>query len=404
MVSSKGILLTGLVIAIAGILINYFSSMAGVITLHTGQTSRLSASSDTDTTSSDHKTDLDLILTLDSLTIHPYHPDYVIEVRQRDTTIMKDIPIIGLPPSKIIDYFSLTPMKIRKIGKTDLRFRLKNFFPDFAFEYTYPDHSDTIKPKAPGIILELKTKGGPQVVTLRSNHSKSYKLDDVVKLGASLEFYWDLPLDSIAKFSANNDTTTKRIVFAGATGKMYFLFNGKMDERPFKEKFFYGIPNQDSAGFTILHCFPDIAYMNAVPSSKSDVLVNPVAQVEIWKLGGRGHEAYIYPETNGRKGGEFPIPDSDYMLSLGIDQEKVVQNCDCIFSIKNQAGDVLKTLALHAGIPGSFHGYKFKTVACNTELQNDVTIKVTRHPGNIIILIGVLLSLAAIGLLYVKKS
>lgn len=393
----------GLAVLLAGLLANYFCSLEGKVNLQAGRSSTLSVADGPDSTSGDQHTGLDLILRLDSLTIHPHTEEYEVLLHKRDTSVSKNLNQTELTSYKVIGQYSLKPMRIRKIEKTDLRFRLKEFFPDFTFEYSYPENRDSIDAKAPGITLELNIDEEPTVVTLREDLPNRNKLDDVVNFGSSLAFYWDIPYDSIKSFSKEVLLNGNKIVFSGSNQKVYFLFNEGIEEQVLKEHTYYKIPGREGIGFTILYCFPDMAYLKAVPSSKSAELLNPVANMEIWKIGEGAREAFIYPEKKGRNGGNFFIPDSDYMLSLGISPQDAIKSCDCIISLQNKDGEILKSLTLRSGNSKSFHGYLFKPLACSSELQDEVMVKITHHPGNKLILFGVLLFVAYVCLMFINK-
>ncbi len=93
---------------------------------------------------------------------------------------------------------------------------------------------------------------------------------------------------------------------------------------PLEKDRFYGIPGKDSIGFTILQCFPDVKLLKAVPSSKSDKLNNPVAKVEVWKLGGNAQEIFLYPNSALRHGGDWRVPGTNLLLSLSLSHEQVL--------------------------------------------------------------------------------
>ena len=186
--SSTGLLKPTWLFIIAAILIgsgwsiNYFFAREGVLRLEAGKAKTLvtdAAVPKDDTTTSK---DLGFIITLDSLSIRKHTPEFEIKLWKRDSMPANPHAQQVSAPKVLVGAFPLEPMKINKIEDTDLRFRLKAFYPNFEFAYEYPADRDTIKPKAPGITLELKTKEGTPIVTLRSDQPGKHTVGDIVSL------------------------------------------------------------------------------------------------------------------------------------------------------------------------------------------------------------------------------
>ena len=387
----KGFLIAGVVILLTGLGFNYFLGRSGEIQLVSGKKTNLSVADPSATDSVTTTDDLGLIITLDSVKMESYTPAFEIKLLKKDTVSVHTDYQQGATFSTI-GVYPMEQMKIRSIEKSDLRFRLKDFYPNFEFAYQYPDSRDTIEPKAPGITLELKTKEGKPIVTLRADQPGKNVLGDIVSLGASLNFYWDITRDSVDIIAMHKENGKDKVVFSGADSVIYFLLQDTIIQQPLKENDFYTIPGHDSSGFTILYCFPDIAYLKAVPSSKGTELLNPVAHVEIWNEGGSARDAFLYPETRTRKGGDFAIPNTDYKLGLSTDKEQKMEHCTCSLSIQKDSSQAPVSLTFLAGHSGRYHNYSFRPVDCTEGHPASVIIGVTYQPGRSLVIIGIILS------------
>lgn len=401
-ISPRGLFLGGLLFLIVGICSNYFFGSRDELILEVGKWNSPLSENHLSEAPEQKKENPGFVFTLDSLKVQPHTPVYELKLWKRDTASPQSQ--YGVHSKKLIGDFSLELMKIRKVEKTDLYFRLKDFYPNFEFAYEYPSDRDSIKPLAPGITLELKTTEGTSIVTLLSDQPKKQTLGDIVSLGAPLTFYWVISSDSIRALARVQEKSLNKIVFSGSENKVFFILNGVINEQPLIEKTFYKMPGKDTIGFTIIHCFPDAAFLKAVPSSRGTELRNPVAHVEIWKLGEGSHDAFVYPETNVRKGGQFEIPGSLYSLGLGLDQEKMVKYCDCNISFKKEGSNKVEKRSFVSGNRKTFHGYQFKLMECTEEFPGKVKMQVIRNPGKNLVIIGLTLGVVALLLQWKGKK
>jgi len=347
--------------------------------------------------------DLGFVTQLDSLQLKTISPKYELQVREVNEGFSQEIHTNILPPSRLTAAFPLSQMKIRKIGDTEFRFRLKQFYPDFDFQYSYPENRDTIPPRAPGITMNLKTTGKEEVVTLLSNQPKLHRLDDVVHFGCSLEYFWTFSKDSLTQLNSDSGKIDNKIVFAGKDKKIYFHFNGKMDSAALAVNHFYPIPGKDSIGFTILQCFPDVKLLKAVPYSKSEKLDNPVAEVEVWKLGGGAQNVYVYPNAAGRHGGEWRVPGSDLLLTADISHEDLVDACTCVVSINDSIRQVKVTKVLNGHQVISYRGNNIQLSECGRD-GLWANLEVWRAPGHYFKIAGAFLTLGALFMLAVRPG
>ncbi len=387
----------------AGWGINYFFAEEGILRLEAGKAKTLVTGGAANKDQQPSSKDLGFIITLDSLEIRTHTPEFEIKLWKSDTMPANPHAPQNTGPKELIGTFLPEPMKINKIDDTDLRFRLKAFYPNFEFAYEYPADRDTIKPKAPGITLELKTKEGTPIVTLRSDQPGKHTVGDIVSLGASLVYYYELPSDSLQAKAFDPLTPGDKILFSGADNKVFFVIDGLIEEKKLEEKMFYTMPDQDSVGFTILYSFPDAALLQAVPSSRGTEVLNPVAHVEIWKEGEGYRDAFIYPETRSRISGGFDIPGSLYKLGMGTVKESEIKYCDCMVSIQEDSTHAPVSLAFLAGKSQNYRGYRFSPTECLNGSPEILAIQISRKPGKTLLLLGFILAGIALILLFVKK-
>ncbi len=343
-----------------------------------------------------HSADLGYKVILDSVSVRPHTPQFELKLWKRDSMPANPHAPAASTSKTLIQAYPLEPMKIQTVEETDMRFRLKEFYPDFTFAYDYPAARDTIEAKAPGITLQLKTKEGTPIVTLLKEKPGPRRLDDIVSLGAALDFYWSFPEDSLRALAGAGSLTGNKIVFHGEAKKIFFILDGILTEQPLTEKSFYAMPGQDSVGFTILFCFPDAAYLKAVPATKGSEILNPVAHVEVWKEGGPAQDAFVYPESSVRKGGDFTIPQSGYKIGMDVVHAKSLPYCDCSLSIQTDTTIAPEKIAFTSGKSRRYHGYLFTPLECRASTTGMVTMQVTKSPGRILIISGFVLVAFAI--------
>lgn len=404
LLNPKVLLLIGVIALLAGYGLNYFQAQKGLIRLETGKENTLVTNQDTTEGGASAATGPGFAITLDSLNITPHTSAYQIKLMKRDSATFDHASMGNNIPSTLVGLYPLEPMKNTVVDQTEYRFRLKEFYPNFEFAYEYPANRDSIQPKAPGITLELMTKEGTPIVTLHTKLPNKNKLADLVSLGASLAFYWEIPMDSVRAIAADRTKPGNKVVFSGADRRVFFIVNDSIAEQPLTEKSFYKIPGQDSAGFTIIYCFPDMALLKAVPSTRGTELLNPVAHVEIWKEGQGAQDAFVYPESSGRKGGEFEIPGSGYLIGLGIDQEKEVKYCDCKLSIREDGNETAEIVSITSGKSARYKGYSLRPVECRMGHPGKVILEIQKKPGRILMISGVLLAVFAIFLMFLRRK
>ncbi len=391
------ILFVSLGLAVAGIAINYQKGFQRHLFLVAGAPEDMTQwSADQDSTIHPHVRKI-TTLQLDSLSIAAHRPNYMLQIWEADsanTGLHRRLP----SGWHFIDEFPLEEMKIRAVPGTDFRFRLSAFYPDFYFSYSYPENTDTIPPRSPGITLDLHTDSGEQIVTLRSDQPARNKLGDVLNLGVVFEFYWEIPPDTLLRIGRGLNVHQHRILFSGKERLLYDLSGDTLQSRELGKDVFYGIPGKQDAGFTIVELFPDIAYLKATPASRGDSVLNPVAKVDVWKVGERYREVFLYPDQNGLRAGDYALPGLPLRIALGLSERDALHHCRCTLGLSNSNGDKLRSMPLMDGNTGRVNGYLLRLTGCRGFPVKEARITVTRKPGRTLMILAILLALIATGL------
>ena len=337
----KWLVLAGIMLLIAGFLLDLLLGKTGNVHLVLGMPSNPTLFS-RDLQKSDAISRSVVNLKIDSIQVEKDQPGYELQVREIDQEFSQSVHANMNPPSHLLAGFPLSPMKIQKVADTEFRFRLKQFYPDFTFNYNYPENRDTIPPNAPGITLNLITPDKEDVVTLRSDKPNLRKLDDVVGLGCGIYFFWTLSQDSVQQALSDTALDANKILLVGKDKKVYWFFDGKLDSTSLENKY-YAIPGRQGIGFTVLQVFPDARWLKAEPGTKSDQLLNPVAEVEVWKLGEGAQTLFLYPNAGGRHGGEWKVPGKSMVLTCAVDHKMVVDACQCKLNVHDTVQHVMAT-------------------------------------------------------------
>ncbi|MBK8490616.1 MAG: cytochrome c biogenesis protein ResB [Saprospirales bacterium] len=384
------------ILILAGFWIDYYYGFRGIIQLETGQRTNIVKVYEGSTSYIRDSIDLDFQLQLDAFEFEKHDPDYRLQVWRNNMDReprekQNEAPSQNMVP-ELIASFPLTMDKIRDIYGTDLHFRMSDFYPNFQFVYSYPEGKDTIAPADPGIFLEMKTPLGETVVQLRSNVEGKNKIVDMTHLGASIEFYWELPedvrLDLLRKTAASQEPDTNRIIIVGASEQVFFLTDGELREEKLESDRVYPLPHREDSGFSMMLLFPDATYLVAAPGSKGEELLNPVAKVDVWATGWDAYqEAYIYP-NKGKRGGVYSIPGSNYLLAMESFKDKETKYWKSTVSIVDENDQVAKTQAIMVNKPMLARGYRFYQTDYDPENPNYSGIGVSHEPGLYVIYLG----------------
>ena len=401
-------------LVLAGFWVDYFYGFRGIIQLETGQNTRLVRIFEGSTNTIVDSMELAFDLQLDAFESEKHDPDYRMQIWRnvdvpQSETIHNQGPSTDMRP-EIVASVPLEMGKVNHIYGTEFYFRLSDFFPNFQFDYTYPENADTIEAREPGIFLEMKTSLGETVLQMRSNDPKHNKLEDYTHLGSSLEFYWDLPEElSQGLFKKTVERTEEevdRVVIVGAEEKVYYLVDGDLTVEKLEKDRYYPFPNKENSGFSLMLLFPDAAYLGAEPASKGDELLNPVAMVDVWGKDWKTYqEAYIYPSGGSLKGGIFSIPGSPYFLALESLKSRETKYWKSTVSVLDEEGQVVKTDEIKVNGPMLHQGYRFYQTDFDPRNPNYSGIGVSHEPGLYIIYFGfVVLAVGCFLLFYHRRK
>lgn len=339
---------------------------------------------------------------LDSLQVRPVQPDYTLQVWKADTAATANHPGNVRSLVELVEQFPLDTMKIRRVGDSDFRFRLVEYYPDFAFAYRYDAGKDTVPPRAPGITLDVVTAEGTGVATLRTDQPGKDKLDDVLGLGCELGYAWYFSRDSLEQAIQTLDQPVDKVLFSGRDERIYYLMDGRLSQDTLTDGQYYPIPGRPDLGFTVVAAFPDARYLKAVPASRSREPVKPVGRVEVWRKGGGAQEIFLYPNTQGRKGGDFGVPGTGYQLQLGISPGEVLANSTLHIGTGSGDPDDRRALIFSGGRGQIHRGLFWKPVSVSTDYPNSAVLRVrplsglwTATAGMALVLLAMALRLAA---------
>lgn len=399
----------GPIVILAGFWADYFLGYRGIIKLEEGNDSKvvqLYAGSNQPADS----VELAFRIRLDNFEFEKHDPDYRIQIWKRDTVghpvaISNEMGMENRNQPEIIASLAPEPMKIRHIYGTDIYFRIREMFPNFTFKYVYPELTEGMEAKDPGIQMEVKTTEGDGTLQLLVNNPRRSKIMDESLFGGWVECYWDIPEEVQEKISQPAKAgEINRIILACKDRKVYFLFNGEVMEEALEENRFYQVPGMDDIGFEPLYIFPDASLMQAVPATIDENMENPVAWVEIWRAGQQGKDAYIYPGSEVRKSGTFNIPGSPFMLAFESFKDRETKYYKSDLSVLDDNGQVLKQEEIRVNEPMFYGGHRFYQTDYDPKNPVYSGIGVTYNPGLTLIYAGFYLLVAGIAwMFYFKK-
>ena len=313
------------VLILMGFWVDYFYGFRGIIKLEKGNSADIVQLYQNNSGYLQDSTQLSFKIQLDHFEFENYAPDYRIQLWKTSTPQMNPhglpmVSSVAQTPPEIIASFPLQEKKTRQIYNTDIKFWMLEFYPDFEFHYTYPEITDSILPRNPGILFNIQTSLGEGVLQLSSNEENRNKFIDP-NIGW-LEYHWELPENALEtseeiKTGHSGWASSNKVVFAGKENKIYFVNDNGVTSTTLEKGKFYSLSDSLEQGFTVLQSFPDAAYLSAIPANKSDELENPVAKVQIWSESWPNYEeAYLYP-SRVNKSGIFMIPGKlQYFLAL----------------------------------------------------------------------------------------
>ncbi|MCB0594558.1 MAG: cytochrome c biogenesis protein ResB [Lewinellaceae bacterium] len=382
------------IIILLGFWVDYFYGFRGIIQLETGQSANIAKVYQGSTSYIGDSTEIPFRIRLDHFEFEKHDPDYRLQVWRNDaephaqaTADGHGQKINGTP--EIIASMPLKEAKIRHIYGTDVYFRLNEFYPNFTFEYTYPEVNNEVEPKDPGVLLNLKTPFGQADVNLFSNRPGRNTIVDEQHMGGWLEFYWEAPEELAQAIKGQPDAKwagVNRTILVGVEKQIYYLVEGELSNEPLKAGQFYPFPNRKEIGFTMKYLYPDAAFLLSTPVSDGEELLNPVAKVEVWHKGGTSQESFLYP--GGRKGGTFQIEGTDYFLALESFKDMETKYYRSEISVLGEKDEVLKSQSIIVNEPMLYGGYRFYQSDYNPDNPNYSGIGISHEPGLYVIYFG----------------
>lgn len=382
------------IVILLGFWVDYFYGFRGIIQLETGQSSNIAKVYKGNSSYIGDSAAIPFRIRLDHFEFQKHEPDYRIQIWRSDTEPHAQ-PAAGAHGQQmsgkpeIIASMALKEGKIRHIYGTDIYFRLNEFYPNFTFEYTYPEVNDTVEAKDPGVLLNLKTPFGQADVNLYSNRPGRNTIADEQHLGGWLEFYWEAPEQLARAISGKPDpkwAEANRTILVGTEKMIYYWVEGELGSEPLKPGQFYSFPNRKEIGFTMKYLYPDAAYLLSTPTSDGEELLNPVAKVEVWRKGGSSQEAFLYP--GGRRGGVFPIEGAGYFLALESFKDMETKYYRSELSVLGENDEVLKRQSVVVNEPMLYGGYRFYQSDYNPDNPNYSGIGISHEPGLYVIYFG----------------
>lgn len=399
----RWLVLAGIMLFLAGLLFDILAGKSGNAHLVLGIPVKPTLSSMYGSKKDSLPEQVAFTLETDSIHVNKIPSVFELQVREIKQEFSNSVHTSIVPPSSLIKSYALVPMKIHKIEGTDYRFRLKQFYPDFTFHYSYPENKDTIPPRAPGITINLVNAGKEDVVTLRSDKPNLRKLDDVAGLGYVLEFFWTISQDSLYVIMKDTAVHGNKIVFAGKDQKIYWLTEDRVDSMKMENKF-YPVPGKEGVGFTILQYFPDVHWLKAEPATRSEKIENPVAQVEIWKLGEGAQNLFLYPNEGDRHGGEWRVPGKNWILTCNADHKMLVDACHCKVNYNDTLREVMTTKAIQGPQVLSIGKMNMELTECDPAGMW-VNMRIWTSPGHYFKWTGLVMALASfLGLWFQGKK
>lgn len=383
------------IIILLGFWVDYFYGFRGIIQLETGQSTNIAKVYQGNTSYVGDSIAIPFRIRLDHFEFEKHDPDYRLQVWRNTEAEPHAQPaadahgqqITGTP--KIIASMPLKEAKIRHIYGTDIYFRLNEFYPNFTFEYTYPEINDNVEAKDPGVLLNMKTPFGQADVNLFSNRPGRNTIADEQHMGGWLEFYWEIPEALAQAINGQPETEwakVNRIILVGTEKQIYLWVDGKLSKEPLEAGKFYPFPNRKEIGFTMKYLYPDAAYLLSTPVSDGEELLNPVAKVEVWHKGGHSEEAFLYP--GGRRGGVFTIEGTDYFLALESFKDMETKYYRSELSVLDENDEVAKSQSIVVNEPMLYGGYRFYQSDYNPDNPNYSGIGISHEPGLYVIYFG----------------
>ena len=395
----------GPVIILLGFWWDYFAGYRGLIQLLKGKESSFAWVYHPNTNRIQDSIKLDFSLRLDEFESEKFEPDHRIQVWKTKTPNPNPQEPLISSKSKILTTLPLNIEKTWKIYNSDIHFTLKEFYPNFYYEYSYPADKDSVEPKDPGILIEIITPHGSDVMHLQT--SGRYQIEDPF-LQTVFEFYWNLP-EEIQNRLANENINTNwasknRIIFDGSNKMVHELTLGQVSSNPLTLGQSSPIPSKNKSLYSIIHLYPDAEFLIVGPATRNEKQENPVARIEVTRdAWPEKRDAFIFPHK-GEGSGQFLIPGTNYVLALESLKDRETKYWRSDLTILSNQGIVEKQKSIKVNEPMFYKGYRFYQTDYDPNNPNYSGIGVSYTPGLYVIYFGFFVLVIGVFILFYLRS
>lgn len=397
----------GPVIILFGFWWDYYAGFRGLIQLVKGKETNHVWVYHRNTNRVQDSLKLDFKLLLNHFETQKFEPDHRIQIWERSSTPPKPREALNTASSRILTTLPLKIDKPWKIYNSDISFELKEFYPNFYFEYSYPNDKDSVEAKDPGILIEIRTPHGSNIVQLSGNQPGKNQMNDPI-LRTTFEFYWELPDDLSEKIELpvpnQNWEGKNKIILAGKEKKIYEIYQGKLTTRDLSSNTLFPIHGNDKSHYSIVHLYPDAQYLSAGPATKNELQQNPVARLEISRdAWDKTQDAFIFPHK-GEGNGQYLIPGTSYFLALESIKDQETKYWKSDLSILDRNGSTVRQRSIKVNEPMLYKGYRFYQTDYDPNNPNYSGIGVSYTPGLMVIYFGFILLVVGIFMLFYMRS
>jgi hypothetical protein len=350
---------------------------------------------------------LDFNLLLDHFETQKFEPDHRIQIWEHSSTQPKPREALNTASSRILTTLPMKVDKPWKIYNSDISFQLKEFYPNFYFEYSYPEDKDSVEAKDPGILVEIRNPHGSNIVQLSGIQPGKNQMNDPI-LRTTFEFYWELPDELSEKIDLSipdqNWEGKNRIIFAGKEKKIYEVYQGKLTTRELTNKTLFPIHGNSKSHYSIVHLYPNVQYLSAEPATRNELQENPVAKLEIARdAWDNTKDAFIFPHK-GKGNGQYLIPGTSYFLALESIKDQETKFWKSDLSILDKTGSLVKQRSIKVNEPLLFKGYRFYQTGYDPNNPNYSGIGVSYTPGLMVIYFGFTVLVVGVFVLFYMRS
>ncbi|NND09116.1 MAG: hypothetical protein HKN87_22320, partial [Saprospiraceae bacterium] len=201
-----------------------------------------------------------------------------------------------------------------------------------------------------------------------------------------------------------NAPVSNWIVLDGNDKKIFQIDKSRLKEFSLEINKRYNISENSKSSYSIVHLFPDAAFLSSTPSSRNDQQENPVARVEVksseWT---ESQNAFLFPHQRGGLG-RFRIEGTNYFLALESTRDRETKYWKSDLSIINERGNELERQVIEVNEPMRHKGYRFYQTDYDPNNPSYSGIGVSYTPGLYIVYLGFITMFAGIILLFYLRT